>query len=897
MKLLEEVINNLPERLSILLNEYEDYDEPIKIIENAIKEEIKLIDNKEQKINFLEDILISAKGFYYEDGIWLQEKYNIHTLITDKFYDELELEYKNLSGKEMEVGIKTNIINGKFPKHKHTRLPGVSQHKTTKQIDVLEHLKNKNMTNKELVFSEKLDGSSLYLIYDKEGNLIKGVTRGDGTYGNDITLNVLNMKGVLKKIDTSIYPDNINFIEIRGESNLLKEDLKKVNEVLLEKNEKIYKNTRNAVPGILMSPYSNASSFLTFKAYQEILEDNENNIIENDQSVKFENLKKLGFDTPYYKLINNIDELFKEYEEYILRKRKSLPYDIDGLVIVLNNSEERIKLGYTNNKDNGSFALKFPADAVMSKVKKIHFQLGDSSGNVTPVVEIEPVDIEGATITKISLANENLFDSTALCVNDHVYIRRSGDVIPQIIKNEKFDIYYKHFENLIKKSFSNLENLYKDNKNILNTVSNLNNKYFDSYSETIPLRFELMTNLNKLLLDIRKNEEKEILLTFITRLTNEIVISDFKKELNKEIFSNDKKENKKIKEEIYNNITEILIKETIIYNNKYVDQFLNNNNNNISLYIKEEEKNFNKLYDNLIEFTKTCPVCGSELSSNGIISKCINDNCKGRKIGQIVTFIEKSGVKGFKKSSIEFLFENNLIQSIEDLFKLNKKDFVISIDDKQQEVYFKGWGERKIDKTLETINELRELDGHIFLGSLGIQNYGRTSFEKLLENFSFEKIINNEISKEEYINIEGFMNVDDLIEELDKKKEMISNLLKYIKIKEKEEIIIDKDAIKIYFTGSPKGIIINNIEINKKEELFKELNKMFNGKIIQSEKFSKKDCDLLVYGGDATTKIQKANKMGINSLEINDLIKNGLPNETKNKEKDKDKKDIYFKDI
>jgi len=849
MKLLEEALQDLPESFIQLLENYHNEEKTFHTIQSHLED---LLSNDE-KVNFLQNVLILAKGFYYEEGRWIQEKYNIHSLINDKDYDSIEKIFKSLNSGEIEVGLKTNIINGVFPKHIHTRIPGVSQHKTTKQIDVDNLLVNKGIDKQPLVLSEKLDGSSLYLIYNNQGKLFKGVTRGDGVEGNDITVNISNIKGIQKQLDLSLYPENIKEIEIRGETIMTKEQLKLLNEELENLGEKTYKNTRNVIPGILMSPYNNRGQYLSFKAYQEIYEDVNGNVFERDYIDKFKTLEKHGFSTPFYKLLNQKDEIFKIYDEYVLGKRRSLEYDIDGLVIVVNDVNKKNELGFTNKKENGSFAFKFPADAVLSKVVKIHFQLGDSSGNLTPVVEIEPAEIEGVTVTKISLANEALFNSTALSVGDHVYIRRSGDVIPQIVKNAKFDYYYNFYEEVINNLFEQYKNL--ENKELQIIMNSLYNKYIDSYSETIPLRFETMTYINKFLLKY-KNED----------VSNEQILKDLKEDFLEIVKKDGMREIKKIK----------FIEEQEILDKELHDELLKPLFSTLTAMeteVFDKNNELNKIYSNNIEFIKNCPVCGSSLDSNGIISKCVNKDCDGRKMGEIINFIEKTEIKGVGGSSIEFLFENKLIYSIEDLFTLEKKDFVISVDPKGNEVYFKGWGERKIDNTLSFINELKNLEANVFLGSLGIQQYGRSSFEKLLNHYPFEDIINNKLTVEEYQNVEGFQNVDNLIESLKEKKSLINNLLKHIVIKEVKKEELQEGTIKIYFTGSPKGIKINEEEISNKDQLFKALSIVSNGMIVQTEKFSKSNCDVLLYGGDATTKIDKAKKMGIKTVDINDLIK------------------------
>jgi len=815
----------------------------INKIKNKDKEEIfniieKELNNNKNKEEYLKDILILAKGFYYEEGQWIQEKFNIKEgLLDDKHYDMLERKYEQLTGKQMEIGLNTKIINGEFPKIRHKRFPGISQNKTTNQSTVLTYIKNKKLENEEFILSEKLDGSSLYLIYNKEGKLIKGVTRGDGEYGNDITINVLNINGIVKQLNMSLYPKNTDYIEIRGECIITEEKFNELNSKLKMKNEKTYKNKRNIIPGILMTPYSEYSNYLSFKAYQEIIENNNKEIFENNAIDKFINLKKHNFSVPKFYYIKDINNIFNIYEKYILKERKQLNYDIDGLVIVVNNTKRKNELGITNKKENGSFAFKFPAEAMPTKVKKIHFQLGTSSGYITPVVEVEPVDIEGSTITKISLANEALFKLSALNINDTVYIRKSGDVIPQIVKNEKFDEFYKFTYELINQSLNKLNN---------NIKEKIINKHCNIYSEEIPLYFNTITQINKI---IYEGKDEKNIKEYLKNNIKKFLIKDFNSFL---------KENKLTKNEKENLIFDFEINFEKVFN-KIKDDF---------------ELNINKLYQNNILFTNICPNCGSRLNSNGIIAKCTNINCEGKKIGNILTFIEKTGVKGVKESAVNFLYKNNYIKEVKDLFLLKKENFILDYDKKGNPIYPEGWGKRKIENTLEAIEKMKILKPEVFLAALNIENYGKTKFEKILEHFSFEEIINNKLTEEKIQKIEGFDKVQDLISNLKNKSEEIKELLKYIDIVRKKQQEMPKNAIKVYFTGSPKGININNKEIKNKKELFEEIKKVVGNKFILTDKFNKKNCDILVYNGDITTKIQKAKKMNILTISIKELLNN-----------------------
>jgi DNA ligase (NAD+) len=295
--------------------------------------------------------------------------------------------------------------------------------------------------NQKITFSAepKYDGASISLIFENN-LLVRGATRGDGTAGDDITANIRQIGSIPLSAKFSNY--GIKKIEIRGEVLLNKENFKKYNEALAEEGLAPLANPRNAAAGSLRmkDPASVRKRKLEAILYHvSFIELNEKGLekypdILNTHSGILQMLSECGFKTPVKekKLFNNIEEVVHFCDEFE-NKRDELPYEIDGIVVKVNEIEIQQQVGSTTHHPRWAIAYKFKARQATSKLLNVEFQVG-RTGSITPVAKIEPVHIGGVTVTSVSLFNEGFIEEKDLRLGDTVIVERAGDVIPYIVK-------------------------------------------------------------------------------------------------------------------------------------------------------------------------------------------------------------------------------------------------------------------------------------------------------------------------------------------------------------------------------------------------------------------------------------------------------------------------------
>ena len=289
----------------------------------------------------------------------------------------------------------------------------------------------------EYCIEPKFDGAGISLIY--ENNLLaRAATRGDGVEGEDITNNIKQIRSVPLSAKFSEY--GIQQIEIRGEVMMNKNSFKKYNDQLQENNLPPLANPRNAASGSLRmkDPKDVAKRNLEVFLYHVsfLLKDNkkpgENKL--PSHSSMLEMLWNLGFHSPKneMKVVKGIDAVIKYVHEFE-NGRDTLPYEIDGMVIKVNDLALQDKLGMTTHHPRWAIAFKFKARQATSKLLKVEFQVG-RTGSITPVAKIIPVPISGVTVSSISLFNEDVVREKDLRIGDTVLVERAGDVIPYIVK-------------------------------------------------------------------------------------------------------------------------------------------------------------------------------------------------------------------------------------------------------------------------------------------------------------------------------------------------------------------------------------------------------------------------------------------------------------------------------
>jgi DNA ligase (NAD+) len=300
----------------------------------------------------------------------------------------------------------------------------------------------------EYCVEPKFDGASISLIYENN-LLIRSATRGDGTVGDEITLNTKQIKSVPLSAKFSSY--GIEQIEIRGEVLINKKNFKAYNDKLMEEGLPPFANPRNAAAGSLrikdpiVVSNRNLEVFLYHVSFITNTEKSTSNqlLFENSPIIQqpkshsemLEMLWELGFRSPKNELkvvkgINGVIKYIEEFEE----KRDGLPYEIDGMVVKVNDLQLQEKLGMTSHHPRWAIAFKFKARQGTSKLLSVEFQVG-RTGAVTPVAKINPVMVGGVTVSSISIHNEEYINEKDLMLGDSILIERSGDVIPQIVKS------------------------------------------------------------------------------------------------------------------------------------------------------------------------------------------------------------------------------------------------------------------------------------------------------------------------------------------------------------------------------------------------------------------------------------------------------------------------------
>ena len=285
----------------------------------------------------------------------------------------------------------------------------------------------------------KFDGASISLIYENN-MLVRGATRGDGVAGDDITFNIKQIGSVPLSAKFSDY--GIELIEIRGEVLMTKENFRQYNKSLADEGLAPLANPRNAAAGSLRMKDPAAvrrrklEAILYHISYIKLNKKgiSKNKILLATHAGSLQMLAELGFKTPVNekKVFPNIEQVIdfcKEFET----KRDDLPYEIDGMVIKINEIELQQQTGSTTHHPRWAIAYKFKARQATSRLIKVEYQVG-RTGSVTPVAKIEPVYIGGVTVSSISLFNADVIEEKDLRLGDTVIVERAGDVIPYIVK-------------------------------------------------------------------------------------------------------------------------------------------------------------------------------------------------------------------------------------------------------------------------------------------------------------------------------------------------------------------------------------------------------------------------------------------------------------------------------
>lgn len=359
-----------------------------------------------------------------------------------KWLRELEIRYPDWTTRDSPTRRVANGLSKAFPTVQHL-VPMLSLDNSYNAEDLREwDLRSRESLQQDFIeycVEPKYDGAGISLIYEDD-LLVRGATRGDGAEGEDVTINIKQMRSV--PLSAKFSALGIQQMEIRGEVLIAKDSFRKFNQQRLADNMPPLANPRNAASGTLrmLDPKEigkrGLEAFLYHMSFVHYVSsgDIQPKVLKTHRQT-IDTLSSLGFKTPsnlirVFKGIDAVVQFCQEFEE----KRDELPYEVDGLVIKVNSYSQQESLGMTSHHPRWAMAFKFKARQATSKLLKVEFQVG-RTGSITPVAKIEPVPIGGVTVSSISLFNEDVIKEKDLMIGDTVLVERAGDVIPYIVKS------------------------------------------------------------------------------------------------------------------------------------------------------------------------------------------------------------------------------------------------------------------------------------------------------------------------------------------------------------------------------------------------------------------------------------------------------------------------------
>lgn len=380
----------------------------------------------EKRMNELIEIINKASIEYYT---------NDNPSITDQEYDDFYHELEKIEREHPELvreDSPTKRVGGKvideFSKVNH-EVPMMSLGDIFSEDEIREFDKRikKTIPNPNYVCELKIDGLSVSLLYEN-GKLVRGATRGNGVVGEDITHNVETIKSIPLTIKEK------RKIEVRGEIYMPKKSFNKLNEEREKNGESLFANPRNAAAGSVRQLDSKIAAKRNLSTFIYHLPKPEDfNIKTHDEALKF--MSNLGFVVnPNVKLANNIEEVISYVDEWTT-KRSELPYEIDGIVIKVNNLKDQQILGFTSRTPKWAIAYKFPAEEVFTRLNNIEFCVG-RTGKITPRADLDPVHLAGSVIRSVTLHNEDYINEKGIMINDTIVLHKAGDVIPEVVRVE-----------------------------------------------------------------------------------------------------------------------------------------------------------------------------------------------------------------------------------------------------------------------------------------------------------------------------------------------------------------------------------------------------------------------------------------------------------------------------
>lgn len=382
---------------------------------NAIQQQIEALRNELQEHNYNYYVLDSASISDYEFDIKLKELQNLEATHPE-FFDP--------NSPSQRVGGEVTKNFETIP-HEHRMYSLDNSYSKEDLLDWENRIKKIIEANIEYTCELKYDGASISLTYEN-GQLKRALTRGDGFQGDNVTANVKTIPSVPLQLKGD-YPPKF---DIRGEIILPFEGFKNMNEARIELGEEPYRNPRNTASGSLKLQDSTEVAKRPLECLLYNLTGS--NLGVTTQFESLEKARQWGFKVPNAaKLVNSIEAVL-EFVDYWNTERHKLPYETDGVVIKVNNLQQQEELGYTAKSPRWAIAYKFKAEQVSTRLESITYQVG-RTGAITPVANLEPVELAGTTVKRASLHNADQIKKLDIRVGDAVFVEKGGEIIPKII--------------------------------------------------------------------------------------------------------------------------------------------------------------------------------------------------------------------------------------------------------------------------------------------------------------------------------------------------------------------------------------------------------------------------------------------------------------------------------
>ncbi|MGW9856301.1 DNA ligase (NAD+) [Staphylococcus hominis] len=383
------------------------------------------MDNVQNRVNELHDLLNQYSYEYYVKD---------NPSVPDSEYDKLLRELIDIENEHPELKTDdspTVRVGGEaqssFEKVNHeTPMLSLGNAFNEEELRRFDERIREHIGKVEYMCELKIDGLAVSLKY-KDGRFVQGLTRGDGTTGEDITENLRTIHAIPLKIKEPLN------VEVRGEAYMPRRSFIRLNDERKKNEEQPFANPRNAAAGSLrqLDPKLAAKRKLSVFLYSV---NNFTDFNATTQSDALDELDRLGFKTNHERArVEDIEGVLKYIKKWT-KQREQLSYDIDGIVIKVNDLDQQDEMGFTQKSPRWAIAYKFPAEEVVTELKDIELSIG-RTGVVTPTAILEPVRVAGTTVSRASLHNEDLIRERDIRIGDSVIVKKAGDIIPEVVRS------------------------------------------------------------------------------------------------------------------------------------------------------------------------------------------------------------------------------------------------------------------------------------------------------------------------------------------------------------------------------------------------------------------------------------------------------------------------------